>query len=142
MPLRDGITDATYHTIFKPVIKEIIDRFRPGAIVLQMGADSLSGDKLGGFNMTLNGEHLRRAPDLTIHRPLGVRELCEKLQHPRINGGRWRLHNVGGRAIPSTNLAARTSPRRGPRRRPSCAALIFQRTSLTTDSEYRNIGMF
>ncbi|KAL1408926.1 hypothetical protein Q8F55_005740 [Vanrija albida] len=55
VPLRDGITDATYHTIFKPVIKEIIDRFQPGAIVLQMGADSLSGDKLGGFNMTLNG---------------------------------------------------------------------------------------
>ena len=32
--------------------------FRPGAIVLQMGADSLSGDKLGGFNLTLQGELL------------------------------------------------------------------------------------
>jgi histone deacetylase 1/2 len=32
--------------------------FRPGAVVLQMGADSLSGDKLGGFNLTLNGEYL------------------------------------------------------------------------------------
>lgn len=30
--------------------------FRPGAVVLQMGADSLSGDKLGGFNLTLKGE--------------------------------------------------------------------------------------
>lgn len=56
MPLRDGITDATYHSIFKPVIKEIIETFRPGAIILQLGADSLSGDKLGGFNLTLDGE--------------------------------------------------------------------------------------
>lgn len=32
--------------------------FRPGAIVLQMGADSLSGDKLGGFNLTLKGEFI------------------------------------------------------------------------------------
>lgn len=29
--------------------------FRPGAVVLQMGADSISGDKLGGFNLTLEG---------------------------------------------------------------------------------------
>ncbi|WRT63370.1 uncharacterized protein IL334_000275 [Kwoniella shivajii] len=55
VPLRDGITDESYHTIFKPVIQHIMDYFRPGAVVLQMGADSLSGDKLGGFNLTLNG---------------------------------------------------------------------------------------
>ncbi|GFZ44841.1 histone deacetylase [Saitozyma sp. JCM 24511] len=55
VPLRDGITDEAFHSIFKPVIRHIIDFYRPGAIVLQMGADSLSGDKLGGFNMTLHG---------------------------------------------------------------------------------------
>ena len=33
-----------------------METFRPGAVVLQMGADSLSGDKLGGFNLTLQGE--------------------------------------------------------------------------------------
>lgn len=38
------------------VISHIIEFFRPGAIVLQMGADSLAGDKLGGFNLTLDGE--------------------------------------------------------------------------------------
>lgn len=32
-----------------------METFRPGAVVLQMGADSLSGDKLGGFNLTLQG---------------------------------------------------------------------------------------
>jgi histone deacetylase 1/2 len=35
-----------------------MDFFRPGAVVLQMGADSLAGDKLGGFNLTLKGELL------------------------------------------------------------------------------------
>lgn len=38
------------------VMQHIIDWYRPGAIVLQMGADSLAGDKLGGFNLTLDGE--------------------------------------------------------------------------------------
>ena len=37
------------------IISYIIDFYRPGAICLQMGADSLAGDKLGGFNMTLQG---------------------------------------------------------------------------------------
>ncbi|EIW73405.1 hypothetical protein TREMEDRAFT_24902 [Tremella mesenterica DSM 1558] len=59
VPLRDGITNESFHYIFKPVssfiIQHIIDWFRPGAVVLQMGADSLSGDKLGGFNLTLDG---------------------------------------------------------------------------------------
>ena len=30
-------------------------RYRPGAIVLQCGADSLTGDRLGCFNLTLRG---------------------------------------------------------------------------------------
>jgi histone deacetylase 1/2 len=38
------------------VISHIMEFFRPGAVVLQMGADSLAGDKLGGFNLTLQGE--------------------------------------------------------------------------------------
>ncbi|BEJ17007.1 hypothetical protein CspHIS471_0604080 [Cutaneotrichosporon sp. HIS471] len=58
VPLRDGITDANYHSVFKPVIKQIMDTFRPGAVVLQLGADSLSGDKLGGFNLTLEGHSM------------------------------------------------------------------------------------
>ena len=41
------------------VVKHVIEFYRPGAIVLQMGADSLAGDKLGGFNLTLQGEQLR-----------------------------------------------------------------------------------
>ena len=29
--------------------------FRPGAMVIQCGADSISGDKLGRFNLTVKG---------------------------------------------------------------------------------------
>jgi len=54
-PLRDGIDDATYETIFRPIIQTIMERFRPGAVVLQCGADSLAGDRLGTFNLTLTG---------------------------------------------------------------------------------------
>ncbi|ETW00932.1 hypothetical protein H310_06587 [Aphanomyces invadans] len=54
-PLKSGIDDDNYLTIFKPVIEKVIESFRPGAIVLQCGADSLTGDRLGCFNLTVQG---------------------------------------------------------------------------------------
>jgi len=35
---------------------KVIETFQPGAIVLQCGADSLSGDRLGCFNLSLRGQ--------------------------------------------------------------------------------------
>jgi acetoin utilization deacetylase AcuC-like enzyme len=32
-----------------------MDRYRPGAVVLQCGADSLAGDRLGCFNLSMKG---------------------------------------------------------------------------------------
>ena len=70
IPLKDGITDESYRSVFGPVrtspshsssrtsaqvIDKILEVFRPSAIVLQCGADSLSGDKLGGLNLTMHG---------------------------------------------------------------------------------------
>nr|GAT46020.1 histone deacetylase RPD3 [Mycena chlorophos] len=55
VPLDDGITDEAYRSVFEPVMAKIMDVFQPTAIVLQCGADSLSGDKLGGFNLSLAG---------------------------------------------------------------------------------------
>ncbi|KAI0364607.1 histone deacetylase [Pilatotrama ljubarskyi] len=55
IPLKDGITDESYKSIFEPVIDKILDVYRPSAVVLQCGADSLSGDKLGGLNLTMHG---------------------------------------------------------------------------------------
>lgn len=54
-PLKDGIDDESYKNIFKPVISKVMEVYRPGAIVLQCGADSLSGDRLGCFNLSIQG---------------------------------------------------------------------------------------
>ncbi|KXS16811.1 histone deacetylase [Gonapodya prolifera JEL478] len=55
VPLNDGMDDNSYKSIFVPVIESVIKHYRPEAIVLQCGADSLSGDRLGCFNLTLRG---------------------------------------------------------------------------------------
>eukprot|EP01117_Protostelium_nocturnum_P018504 TRINITY_DN7752_c0_g1_i1.p1 TRINITY_DN7752_c0_g1~~TRINITY_DN7752_c0_g1_i1.p1 ORF type:complete len:433 (-),score=113.99 TRINITY_DN7752_c0_g1_i1:477-1775(-) len=55
VPLLDGIDDFTYSTVFKPVIQQIMDFYRPTAIVLQCGADSLACDRLGCFNLSIKG---------------------------------------------------------------------------------------
>ncbi|KAI4704577.1 histone deacetylase [Alternaria sp. BMP 2799] len=54
-PLRDGITDETYRNIFEPVIQAVMTYYGPEAIVLQCGGDSLSGDRLGCFNLSMDG---------------------------------------------------------------------------------------
>lgn len=54
-PLRDGITDDSYKNIFEPIIQSVMDWYRPQAIVLQCGGDSLSGDRLGCFNLSMRG---------------------------------------------------------------------------------------
>ncbi|KAJ3562842.1 hypothetical protein NP233_g9325 [Leucocoprinus birnbaumii] len=55
VPLKDGVTDESFRSVFEPVIAKILDVFQPSAVVLQCGADSLSGDKLGCFNLTMKG---------------------------------------------------------------------------------------
>ena len=62
-PLRDGIDDDCYETIFRPMITKVMETYQPNAIVLQCGADSLSGDRLGCFNLTLKGKSIE-----TFHR--------------------------------------------------------------------------
>lgn len=54
-PLRDGIDDVTYKSIFEPVIQSVMENYNPEAIVLQCGGDSLSGDRLGCFNLSMKG---------------------------------------------------------------------------------------
>ncbi|KAF7729147.1 histone deacetylase [Apophysomyces ossiformis] len=54
-PLRDGIDDESYQSVFEPVIEKVMEWYRPSAIVLQCGGDSLSGDKLGCFNLSMKG---------------------------------------------------------------------------------------
>jgi len=54
-PLRDGMDDKAYKSVFEPVIGKIMECFRPEAVVLQCGGDSLSGDRLGCFNLSMRG---------------------------------------------------------------------------------------
>jgi histone deacetylase 1/2 len=54
-PVHDGMDDDSYRSIFRPVIAKIFERFQPGAVVLQCGADSLSGDRLGCFKLSIKG---------------------------------------------------------------------------------------
>jgi histone deacetylase 1/2 len=53
--INDGMDDAAYRSIFRPVIAKVMEMFAPGAVVLQCGADSLSGDRLGCFNLSVKG---------------------------------------------------------------------------------------
>jgi len=54
-PLRDGIDDESYASIFRPILGKIMEQYQPGAIVMQCGADSLVGDRLGSFNLSIKG---------------------------------------------------------------------------------------
>lgn len=74
IPLKDGIDDATYVYIFErclitlfllnyflticifySLFTEIFYAFKPNAIVVQCGADSLANDPLGGFSLSPRG---------------------------------------------------------------------------------------
>jgi len=54
VPLNDGINDESYESIFKPVMTEIMATYDPKVIILQCGSDSLAGDRLGVFNLSIN----------------------------------------------------------------------------------------
>ncbi|KAI9346534.1 hypothetical protein BDR26DRAFT_855718 [Obelidium mucronatum] len=54
-PLKDGMDDESYRNVFRPIMQGVMDFYRPSAIVLQCGADSLAGDRLGSFNLSMKG---------------------------------------------------------------------------------------
>jgi len=82
-PLASGMTDDAYEQIFKPVIDKIMEVYRPGAIVLQCGADSLTGDRLGCFNLSLRGH----AECVKYVKAFGVPTLV-------LGGGGYTIRNV------------------------------------------------
>jgi histone deacetylase HOS2 len=53
VPLRPGITDEQWTTAFEQTTAAVIQNYDPSAIVLQCGADSLGGDRLGQFNVSI-----------------------------------------------------------------------------------------
>ncbi|CEF62329.1 Histone deacetylase 3 [Strongyloides ratti] len=55
VPLREGIEDEAYLSIFKPIMTKVMECYKPEAVVLQCGADSLGMDRLGCFNLSIDG---------------------------------------------------------------------------------------
>ena len=51
VPLHNGIDDEQYIRLFEDVVRPCVRIYQPTAIVLQCGADSLGGDRLGCFNV-------------------------------------------------------------------------------------------
>ncbi|CAG7853130.1 Histone deacetylase RPD3; AltName: Full=Transcriptional regulatory protein RPD3 [Serendipita indica DSM 11827] len=55
VPFRSGLTDENFASVYVPLMDKILARFRPSAVVLQCGADSLAGDRLGQYNLSMQG---------------------------------------------------------------------------------------
>eukprot|EP01025_Chloroclados_australasicus_P052405 TRINITY_DN6106_c1_g1_i5.p1 TRINITY_DN6106_c1_g1~~TRINITY_DN6106_c1_g1_i5.p1 ORF type:complete len:513 (+),score=52.79 TRINITY_DN6106_c1_g1_i5:170-1540(+) len=55
VPLKEGMDDESYKILFKPIVDRIMSRFDPKAVVVCAGADSLAQDKLGCFNLSVQG---------------------------------------------------------------------------------------
>ena len=43
------------HSFLVQVVSKVMEVYKPNAVVLQCGADSLAGDRLGCFNLSLKG---------------------------------------------------------------------------------------
>jgi histone deacetylase 1/2 len=54
-PLRDGMNDDSYCAIFEPLITKVMEHYQPGAVVMCCGADSIAGDRLGCWNLSIKG---------------------------------------------------------------------------------------
>ena len=55
VPLREGMDDESYKSIFEPILSKVLQTYQPNAIVVCAGADSLAGDRIGCFNLSLEG---------------------------------------------------------------------------------------
>ncbi|KAJ5103837.1 hypothetical protein N7532_004366 [Penicillium argentinense] len=83
VPLNDGIEDDAYIALFHEVIGACVKNYRPSAIVLQCGADSLGCDRLGCFNLNVRAHGACVAFTKTFGLPLLV-----------VGGGGYTPRNV------------------------------------------------
>jgi histone deacetylase 1/2 len=83
VPLKAGIDDEGYRSVFNPIVAKTVEVFQPSTIVLQCGADSLARDKLGAFNMTIKGH----AQCVKFVREFGIPTLV-------LGGGGYRITSV------------------------------------------------
>ena len=55
VPIKKGCSDFSYEFFFEKTVDRIFEVYQPDAVVIQCGADSIIGDKLGHFNVSLKG---------------------------------------------------------------------------------------
>ena len=103
VPLQDGITDEQYEYLFNDVIGRCVEKFRPSVIALQCGADSLAGDRLGRFNLQVQGHGACVA-------------FCKKKRIPMIlfGGGGYTPRNVARAWAYETSIAVNCQDRISP----------------------------
>ncbi|KAF9243881.1 histone deacetylase complex, catalytic component RPD3 [Melanogaster broomeanus] len=94
-PLRDGISDENYKSVFEPIIRQVMESYDPSAIVLQCGTDSLSGDKLGCLNLSMRGHANCVKFVKSFNKPLLL-----------LGGGGYTMRNVSRAWAYETGLAA------------------------------------
>ena len=75
--------DISFEYVFKKTIDNIVEKFKPEAIVLQGGTDSLSGDRLGCFNLSIKGHSIGVRHVKTLGIPFMM-----------LGGGGYTLRNV------------------------------------------------
>ena len=54
VPLKKGISDSMYFELFKKVMSLLMGSYRPDVLVFQSGADSLSKDRIGNFDLSIS----------------------------------------------------------------------------------------
>jgi len=87
VPFKEGVVDSQYSKLFDTIVAGAVASYKPRAIVVVAGADCLSGDPLGGFNLTLHGvEHCMKTL-LSYHLPLLI-----------LGGGGYNLPTVARQA--------------------------------------------
>ena len=53
VPLQEGLDDQSFESIYRPIVDAVMQRYNPGAVVMCCGADSITGDRLGCWNLTI-----------------------------------------------------------------------------------------
>lgn len=83
VPLEEGIDDESYVNLYRSIVGPCVERYNPSAIVIQCGADSLGGDRLGVFNLNIRAHGDCVAFTKSFNRPLLV-----------LGGGGYTARNV------------------------------------------------
>ena len=83
VPAFAGMDDQSYEFVFKPVISKVMETFQPSAVVMCCGADSLAGDRVGCWNLSIKGHSAVLEYVKTFNLPMLV-----------LGGGGYSIRNV------------------------------------------------